>query len=34
MKNLRIVTQLAMGFGLMVLLVLISSVMNWFETSQ
>ena len=34
MKNLRIVTQLAIGFGLMVLLVLISSVMTWFETSQ
>ena len=34
MKNLRIVTQLAMGFGLMVLLVLISSVVTWFETSQ
>jgi methyl-accepting chemotaxis protein len=34
MKNFRIRTQLAMGFGLMLLLVLVSSVMIWMETSQ
>jgi methyl-accepting chemotaxis protein len=34
MTNLRIGAQLRMGFGLMVLLVLVSSVMIWRETSQ
>jgi methyl-accepting chemotaxis protein len=34
MKNIRIATQLALGFGLMVLLVLLSGVMLWAETRQ
>jgi len=34
MQHLRIRTQLAAGFGIMVLLVLISGVVIWLETSQ
>ncbi|MCG2593838.1 methyl-accepting chemotaxis protein [Ramlibacter sp. XY19] len=34
MKNLRIGVQLAIGFGAMVLLVLLSGVMIWMETHQ
>ena len=34
MKNLRIRTQLALGFGLMLLLILVSSLMIWMETAQ
>src|SRR3954465_11059976 len=34
MKNLRIGTQLAIGFGTMALLVLLSCVMVWSETQQ
>ena len=34
MKNFRISAQLGLGFGLMVLLVLVSSLMIWVETMQ